>query len=433
MDASETPDNSRPPASDPAALPVPERRASLAARVVLVFFAALLAYGATALAMGRGGSPQGAYFNHLAESFLHGRLHLPTPPGQHDLTPYEGRWYVPFPPLPAVLMLPSVAWLGLDRLSTVWFSVVVGALNVALVAWTLGLAARRGWIGLRPGGQLWLVALFALGTAHWQLAPDGAVWFVSQVCTFTFAALAVVCAMASPSPWPAGIALAAALWGRPNILLLWPLLAGLALLHDGGRAWASGVRTLDWGRIRGWMLRSGVPVGLSILGLMTYNYARFDNPLDFGYKRQNVDTSLLGDLHGKGQFSTEHVLRNLRVMLFAAPRWPAGGLPVPDDRGMSLLLTMPALLYLVRLRRSDLLVRSAALSLALLLIPLVTYYNTGWRQFGYRFSLDFMLPLLLLLAAAAGSRVSWPLRGLIVLGILVNAWGVAWWYGALMH
>ncbi len=63
----------------------------------------------------------------------------------------------------------------------------------------------------------------------------------------------------------------------------------------------------------------------------------------------------------------------------------------------------------------------------LLLIPLLTYYNTGWWQFGYRFSLDFMTPVLILLALAAGPRVGWKVRALILLGVVVNAWGT-WWF-----
>ena len=41
----------------------------------------------------------------------------------------------------------------------------------------------------------------------------------------------------------------------------------------------------------------------------------------------------------------------------------------------------------------------------LLFIPLVTHYNTGMWQFGNRFSLDLMTPVLALLALAAGQRV----------------------------
>ena len=63
----------------------------------------------------------------------------------------------------------------------------------------------------------------------------------------------------------------------------------------------------------------------------------------------------------------------------------------------------------------------------LLVTVLLLYYNTGWVQFGYRFSLDFMTPVLVLLAIGAGQRVSSPMRFLIILSVLVNLWGV-WWF-----
>src|SRR5512147_3256852 len=52
-------------------------------------------------------------FNHyalLADSWLRGRFDLGhTPPGytqNNDFASYQGRWYVSFPPFPAVLLLP---------------------------------------------------------------------------------------------------------------------------------------------------------------------------------------------------------------------------------------------------------------------------------------------------------------------------------------
>lgn len=66
--------------------------------------------------------------------------------------------------------------------------------------------------------------------------------------------------------------------------------------------------------------------------------------------------------------------------------------------GISLLLTTPAILIALWARRPRPLVVAAALSVLLLAVPLVLYYNTGWWQFGYRFSLDFMTPLFVLIA-----------------------------------
>ena len=97
---------------------------------------------------------------------------------------------------------------------------------------------------------------------------------------------------------------------------------------------------------------------------------------------------------------------------------------------MSLLLTTPAIIYLARARGRSLLVWGGWIALLLLMIPLLLYYNTGWWQFGYRFSLDFMVPVVVLLAVAMGksNRMSWSMRLLILAGIVVNAYGLYWWH-----
>jgi len=58
-------------------------------------------------------------YNHfalLAESWLHGRLDLGAPPpdyaGSNDFAQYDGKWYVPFPAFPALLLLPLVYLAG---------------------------------------------------------------------------------------------------------------------------------------------------------------------------------------------------------------------------------------------------------------------------------------------------------------------------------
>jgi hypothetical protein len=173
-----------------------------------------------------------------------------------------------------------------------------------------------------------------------------------------------------------------------------------------------------------------LPIAFAVAGLFVYNWARFADPFDFGYLRENVAEKLVPDLRTYGQFNLRYLPKNFWAMLLAGPRWnDETRFFEPDGEGMSLLLTTPALLYLARARRRDPLTGGAWLALFLLLIPLLLYYNTGWWQFGYRFSLDFMLPVMVLLASSAGRRVSWALRSLILIGISVNAWGVWWWHG----
>src|SRR5437879_2208001 len=44
-----------------------------------------------------------AYYNYLADAFLHGQLHLRlAPPTTHDLSLFDGRYYLYWAPLPAI-------------------------------------------------------------------------------------------------------------------------------------------------------------------------------------------------------------------------------------------------------------------------------------------------------------------------------------------
>ncbi len=426
-DETEPPMNQSPPVADRLRVAVRVRRAwPLIAGVI-----ALGVYAGCVWGTGHTNARRWSYFDNLADAFLHGRLYLVHPPGTSDLTLHDGRWYVPFPPLAAVLMLPWVALFGLAHTNTVAFSIHWAAINVALVAAILEGLAERRWISLDFRGRCWLVAFFALGSVHWQVALEGSVWYVAHVCTVLLTAFSVYLAVRGRGPVAVSGALAVALWSRPTALFTWPLLLGIAiqLRRDAGSP-------IDRGWLWGWVARSAVPLVLSVAGLACYNAARFGNPLDFGYETQHVSAAVREDLV-RGQFHVRHIPRNLHVLLMGAPRWeepswaPHLHIPVPDARGMSIFLTMPALFYVFRARRRrDPLVRGAWLAVGLTLVPLLLYYNTGWRQFGYRFSLDFIIPLLILLAAAVGSRLTRAMRFWIAAGVLINAWGVVWWYTA---
>jgi hypothetical protein len=391
---------------------------------VVVFVVAVVLYGVPATLTGRTMPLENGYFDKLAEAFLQGRTYVVGTLSNHDLTRYNGQWYVPFPPLPAILMLPSVALRG--HVNTIHFSVIMGALNVALVFLLLQALAARGWTKLSVADNLWLTALFGLSTVHWYIAAVGTVWFVSQICTVTFMALAVWLMVRTGSPWLAGAALGLAMWARPNVVLLFPLLGAMALRQAQERALPL-AKTL----VR-WTLCAAVPLVGAVAALLWYNWVRFANPLDFGYLTENVAQKLADDLRRYGQFNLYYVSRNLRAMLLALPVWNAKqGMLLPNGEGLSLLITTPALVYLVLARRADAVTVGAWVAVVALLLPLLTYYNTGWYQFGYRFSLDFIIPLVVLLALGVRERVPGLMRALIGVGVLVNAWGVTWFLGLL--
>ncbi|MEZ4678152.1 MAG: hypothetical protein R2932_28445 [Caldilineaceae bacterium] len=272
-----------------------------------------------------------------------------------------------------------------------------------------------------------MTILFGLGSVHWYMATVGSVWFIAQICTVTFIVLAAWIAATSGSAWLTGTALALAILGRPTVILTWPLLVGVAMIHlpIDPRPHR---RFFNWYLLR-WVISCLIPLGVAVVALLLYNYARFADPFDFGYMTENVAGVLAPKLQTYGQFNLHYLPKNFWAMWLAGPSWQEErNFWLPNPEGMSLLLTTPALIYLVRARDRAPAVLGGWLAFVLLMIPLLLYYNTGWWQFGYRFSLDFMVPVMVLLVFATRGRVTWPMRLLILVGIIVNAYGLNWWH-----
>ena len=103
---------------------------------------------------------------------------------------------------------------------------------------------------------------------------------------------------------------------------------------------------------------------------------------------------------------------------------------VPRAIGMSLLLTSPAYLlaaFAFLRRRSRLVVGSGLAVLAIAFVNLL-HFSQGWVNFGYRFSNDFVvfaLPLVALGMARRGG-VGWLGAGLLAASVAINLWGVIW-------
>lgn len=365
-----------------------------------------------------------SYWNLLAGEFLQGRLYLSDPPqNTHDLTPYNGHWYVPSPPMPAVLMMPLAYLFGAERISTADFSMVFSALNATLVFLILEELMRRQWIRLTRVGALCLVLLFAFGTPHLWVGISGRFWFVSQILTVTFLCLAILAALRSWSPWVIGIFIGMAVATRPNGLMTWFFVFAIAMQiirEQQGQ--------VDFRQMVGWSLRSWVPIAASVGALLLYNQARFENFLDFGYVTINGDVDIVESARTYGLFSLHYLPYNLRIMLLYLPRidwanrWPI----LPSGAGMSIFLTTPSLIYLFRRYEFKWWIAGAWVSVFLNLILLLLYHNSGRDQFGYRYILDALVPLIALLGVGLGKKIPWHFILLLILSIAINLYGTHW-------
>ena len=90
--------------------------------------------------------------------------------------------------------------------------------------------------------------------------------------------------------------------------------------------------------------------------------------------------------------------------------------------GLSIFFTSPLYTYLIRPSQKSPLQLWLYLSCLLPAISHVMYQNSGWVQFGYRFSLDYTVYLIALLAIG-GRRLGAFAKALIIFGMVVNTFG----------
>jgi len=115
-------------------------------------------------------------------------------------------------------------------------------------------------------------------------------------------------------------------------------------------------------------------------------------------------------------------------MLFKLPFWNPGGrwFILPSATGMSVFLTTPALIYLFRRYSKDWWVIGAWAAVFFSVALLSLYHNTGAHQFGYRYILDFLTPLIVLLAVGFKKKTPWHFQLLVVISIAINLYGTHW-------
>ena len=379
-------------------------------------WSALLAMAVYTLIAARHGSlwqaSNYAYFNYLADAFGHGQLHLRiTPVSIHDLSVFNGRYYLYWPPFPALVLLPFVAVWGVE-VSDILLTIGIGGLNVALVALLLRGATARRIIELSTMERSLLVLCFALGTTHTALAPYGRVWYTGQLIGFACVALAYLAAI-NLRGWAAftlaGAALGCALLTRNHLVFagVWP---ACYLLW---RHWPN----MRPRRLLGYILAGVLPIALAVALLGGYNWLRFGNPLDNGLAYHRMSPYFAKDYQRYGAFNLHYLPTNLFYQFIAYPLpWRAG-----SDLGGSLFLLSPifcAALWALVVGRPRWSVWTLLATILLVAVPILLLMGTGWRQFGPRYTLDFTVPLLLLTALGIPRWPLWVLGLLTMVSVL---------------
>ena len=439
------------------------------------------------------------FYDHFvwqAAAFLEGQaaIRYPVPPTDasvgnayfQDVLPIvttDGipRGLLPFPPLPAILLIPFVAIWGLSTNDHLLFT-VLAAVDIAICWWMLGGLAVRFAIRLAT------TVFFAFGTVFWYSAQLATTWYEAHIVAVGLTLLACglairadpaaqadeaddhECWVATTTPEPnsrdgglrrrlsvdrrqfiIGLLFGLACTARLTVVFAAPF---LLLVGAGGGWWR-----------RGWSAAVGAAVPLGLL--VAYNVASTGQVVhpayDYLYRIEAAGYVSLGYHSDWSIEDPRYLPQNIGIMLFTPPDilparlpdalgvWntpvctepgaqrglfdPSCPLAVPSDLGMSLFIASPAYLFgfaaLRRYGRSRL-VTGAALAVLLIAVVNLMHFSQGWVQFGYRFSNDFA-PFAVVLVAIGFERLSrrhaWGLplgMALVVVSIAVNFWGVTW-------
>ena len=357
-------------------------------------------------------------FVRLADAFIHGRLYLKENVSWLELIPVNGKYYVIYPPMPALLILPFVALRGMMFDQTLG-SIFVGSLNSVLV-YLLAKKIFSDGSKRTDMAALWIAILFTFGTIHWYLASVGSAWYFAQVTAVFFLLLTLNEVFGKKRPWLIGILLGAAYWSRLPVVLATPFF--LIMLPD---RWSKGIREnvkllfVDYRlRFLQFLLGLGLFVGLNFL----YNYLRFETIFDAAYYLQQPVTNDFW--FSKGIFNPAYIKNHLNILFFKGPIFLSTFSYIqPSWAGMAIWITTPAFIFALKspLDKITLACWSAILPIAFLIM---SHGGTGFSQFGYRYAMDFY-PFLLILIAR-GRDLRWYHKLLIGIGIMVNLWGVLW-------
>jgi hypothetical protein len=383
------------------------------------------------------GPTENNHFVHLAHSFLSGQLGVVgnRPPGNNDWALYNGTWYVAFPPFPALVILPAVAIWGMATRDALFWALLAGV-PPSLLFVLLERLRERGESARSMRENLALTALFAFGTVYFFAAVQGTVWYAAHVVASVLIVSFLIFTLNAAHPYLAGATLGALSMTRPPTLLI-----GLVFVVEALRRYRAPdalpnasdpdahpllrmlrwVRGADHPRVLGALARVAGPALIGLALQLWLNHARFDDPFSTGYEHLQIRWK--ARIETWGLFNYHYFSKNLAVFCASLP-WFYDSAPYVKIslHGLALWFTTPNLWWLLWPAQLD--ARMLGLYGSALLIALLdlSYQNSGWLQFGYRFSLDYM-PLLFLLLALGARRFGPAFALCAAFAVIVNTFG----------
>jgi hypothetical protein len=357
----------------------------------------------------------------LADQFLH--KHISIAPAKDmplgDISSYGGRFYLYFGPLPSIVLIPFVFLFGKN-----FPQILIGILSLVISFFAIYSISKS--FKFKSIDSLWLSMFFTFSTVLFSSSIINISAYQVEAMGVPFVLLALMEYFSKKRPFLIGIFLGLAVATRVILILV----VVFFVVEFFQKRFSLRQLVLFF-----------IPVIIFALSVGGYNFVRFHSVFDSGYTHSIALNSFpLSRNMDHGYTSITHVPGNLYSLLVMSPKPllidEKGGfvLKFPflkaDPWGMAIWYTSPLFLYLLFKFKTFKYTLSAVITVVLVSIPILTYFSIGFAQFGYRYVLDFLPFLFLLLIPSLQPKLSKKAITLIALGVIFNCiyitslWGV---------
>ncbi len=361
-------------------------------------------------------------YSYLARSFLQGKLFFTEKPGTwEDTVFYNGKFYWHQGSFPALLLMPFVF-----LFQNVGLFFYQGYLQIFLTITIFYLSYKIARIyKYSYEDALFLAFSFCFASVYHIVAFVPWVWYFAQAITVFLCLFALYEYLTKKRYFLIGILFALILITRLNAAL-GNIFFLIAIFNEEGNR-----------RIKNAILLF-FPLVISLLVFFFYNSTRFGDAFNTGYTLTNNKTlseKQRYELLQHGVFKVSNIPTNFYYYFIKTldpvqiPVQTVFGnshilqFPYITVRypGTSFFIVAPFFLYIFRNKFKSKISQFAVIASIVILIPLLLYYWSGWRQVGPRYLLD-LLPFiyLLLLEAFPKKKLSLKAKIVILLSSLFN-------------
>lgn len=378
----------------------------------------------------------------LAESFLKGKIYIDKLPSHladnqnNEFVKFNNKYYITFAPVPSILIAPIVAIWGPD-IEQRKISYAVGILCL-VVFWKILNKTK-----FNTSTRIWLFIFFLAGNNFLLSIIAGTSWYLAHSFAILFLLLAINELFGRKRPFVIGLFFIMASLSRLPVFLSFPFFFFMIInkkikmnphtLNDEVAPVSRFARLKKFINPRSYT-RNSLGVALKkifqfllpvfILGLiyLIYNYARFQTILDQTYQliyQKQVPGGTLG------VFNIRYFWKNFFYTFINPPQLTDNYRHLIFNlTGTGLFFVSPFFVYIIFASFKRKINYLAAVSIALISIPSLLFYNTGYVQFGPRFTLDYLPFLMLLLFSGVKKGTSPLVITLIIASVIINLLGI---------